>query len=123
MVVDGDRQALLGLVLADDVGVEEIVALPRLGQAVPLQFGRLGQLFLDDLVTQVDALVADIDARAGNELFDLLLAFSTERALQQVTAIADACHPVTPSSRCPPRSCQPAWCRINCQAAGPSRSS
>jgi hypothetical protein len=36
VVVDRDRQRLLGLFLADHVGVEELVDLARLGQAVPL---------------------------------------------------------------------------------------
>jgi hypothetical protein len=50
------------------------VDLARLGQV--LQFdgaGRRGQLLIDDLVAEVDALVADVDARSGDQLLDLAL--------------------------------------------------
>ena len=60
------------------------VDLLRLGQLVELQLGGLGELLLDDLVAEVDALVADVHAGAGDELLDLLLALPAERALQQV---------------------------------------
>jgi hypothetical protein len=96
VVVDRHGQGLLGLLLPDHVRVEELVDLAGLGQAVPFELGRLGQLFLDDLVAQVDALVADVHAWARDQLLDLLLALPAERALQQVTTIADASHPATP---------------------------
>src|SRR6201999_4178889 len=92
VVVDRDREGLLRGVLPDDVGVEELVDLFRLWQVVPLELRGLGELLLDDLVAQIDALVADIDAGAGNELLDLLLRLAAERTLQQVTAITDAGH-------------------------------
>src|SRR6266480_696451 len=96
VVVHGHRQGLLGRVLADHVRVEELVDLPRLGQAVPLELGGLSELFLDDLVAEVDALVAYVHAWAGDELLDLLLTLTAERALQQVPTVTDACHPDTP---------------------------
>ena len=52
------------MVLADDVVVQELVDLTGLGQLVEVQLGGLGELLLDDLVAEVDALVADVDARA-----------------------------------------------------------
>ena len=84
VVVDGDRQDLLGLVLTDHVLVEERVDLVRLRELVELELGGLGELLLDDLVAEVDALVADVHAGAGDELLDLLLALPAEGALQQV---------------------------------------
>jgi hypothetical protein len=47
-----------------------------------LQFEGRGrrQLLVDDLVTEVDALVADVDAGAGDQLFDLALRLAAEAA-------------------------------------------
>src|SRR5262249_56711865 len=100
---------LLGLLLADHVGIEELVDLAGLRQAVPFELGGLGQLFLDDLVAEIDALIADIYAWASYELLDLLLALAAERAPQQVTALAHASHPDTPLPwrRHPPPPNQP----------------
>ena len=64
VVVDGDRQRALGGVLADDVLVEHVVDLARLGQVLDVERRRRGELLVDDLVAEVDALVADVDARA-----------------------------------------------------------
>jgi hypothetical protein len=44
----------------------------------------LGELLADDVVAQVDALVADVDARTGDELGHLLLALAAERAVDEV---------------------------------------
>ena len=69
------------MLLADDVVVEEVEDLPGLGQLVEADLGRLGQLLVDDVVAEVDALVADVDAGAGDELLDLLLRLAAEAAL------------------------------------------
>ena len=62
VVVDGDRQDLLGLLLPDDVVVQVLVDLTGLGEVVELDLGALRELLFDDLVAEVDALVADVDA-------------------------------------------------------------
>jgi hypothetical protein len=98
MVVDRDREGLLRRLLADDVALQELVDLPRLGQVLPPYFGGLGQLLLDDLVAEIDALIADVDPGTGDELLDLLLTLPAEGALQQVTAVTDARHECRPQS-------------------------
>ncbi len=99
VVVDRHREDLLGVLLADDVVVEEVVDVLGLGQLVEAELSRLGQLLFDDLVAQVDALVTDVDARAGDELLHLLLRLPTEGALQKVPAtIADPRHLLPRSS-------------------------
>ena len=102
VVVDGDGQRALGGVLADDVALEEVADLGGLGQLVELDVVGVGEFLFDDLVAQVDALVADVHAGARDELLDLLLALSAERALQQVTAVSDACHGAGVPTSCSP---------------------
>src|SRR5262249_20944336 len=81
VVVHRDREDLLGTLLADHVLVEDLLDLRR------LRHGRGGseRLFLvaflgDDVVAEVDALVADVDGGAGDELAHLVLALPAERA-------------------------------------------
>src|SRR5690606_2547147 len=73
VVVDGDRQLLLGVFLAHHVVVEVTVDLGGLGQLGEGDLFLGGELLFDDLVAELDALVADVDARSGDELLDLLL--------------------------------------------------
>src|SRR5207253_4767752 len=85
VVVDGDGEDLLGPLLADHVLVEDDLDLGRAGDA-QLLVARLllVDLLGDDVVTETDALVADVDGRAGDELLDLLLRLSAEGAAQRV---------------------------------------
>ena len=92
VVVDGDRQDLLRRVLSDDVVVEERADLAGIRKVVEAQLGGFGELFLDDLVAQVDALVADVHARACDQLLDLLLRLAAERALQQFAGVPEFRH-------------------------------
>ena len=68
VVVYGNRERLLGLVLTDYVFAKKRVNLFGLWQVefFDLLSQGLAQLFFDDLVAELDALVADIDARAGD---------------------------------------------------------
>jgi len=49
------------------------VDLLRLRQVLELEAGWSGQLLVDDLVAEIDALVADVDARPRDQLLDLAL--------------------------------------------------
>src|SRR5690606_21708153 len=108
VVVDRDRERALGALLADDVGVEELEDLTRLGELDEPQLARLGELLLDDLIAELDALVADVDAGAGDQLLDLLLALAAERALEQVGTFSYARH----------RYLLLVWVLAGCAAAG-----
>jgi hypothetical protein len=80
VVVDGDREGPLGSLLADDVLVQDLVDLDRLREVLELEGGRGGELLIDDLVAEVDALVADVDAGTGDQLLDLSLRLPAEAA-------------------------------------------
>src|SRR4030095_5323406 len=78
------------LVLADDVLVEDVADLAGGGQ---VRLGALaaligGGLLADDVVAKLDALVADEDRRAGDQLPDLVLALAAERAVKKLLSRA-----------------------------------
>jgi hypothetical protein len=73
VVVDRDRESSLRLFLRDDVVVEDGVDVARARQVLEVELGRSRQLLVDDLVAEIDAFVADVDAGAGDQLLDLAL--------------------------------------------------
>ena len=85
MVVDRDRQDLLGLVLSDDVLIQELPDLLRLQK---IDAGDLVQdgiivleLFLKDPVAEFHTLVTDVKpVRSGQKSLDHVLGLSAERA-------------------------------------------
>jgi hypothetical protein len=92
VVVDRHRERALGLLLADDVLVEHPIDLARLGEVLDVERGRGGQLLVDDLVAEIDALVADVDAGAGDELLDLPLRLAAEAAEQLLVGVGRTRH-------------------------------
>ena len=73
VVVDGDGEGALGLLLRHDVVVEDVVDVGRAREVVEVERRGSGELLVDDLVAKIDALVADVDARTGDQLLDLPL--------------------------------------------------
>jgi hypothetical protein len=88
VVVDGDGERPLGLFLRDDVVVQDGVDVPRSREVVEVELRRSGELLVDDLVAEIDALVADVHAGAGDQLFDLPLALPAEAAEELLVAFA-----------------------------------
>src|ERR1700693_5427047 len=82
VVVDGDREDAFGVVLADHVLIERGADSLRVGDEAGLRLRRVGgpAVFLDHFLAVVDALVADEDTRARDQLPNLVLALSAERA-------------------------------------------
>ena len=92
MLVDGNRETFLGFLLTDHVVVEEFLDLDWLRQRWASSGGFLLLIIGDDLVADIDALIADINGRAGNQLLDFVLGLSAKRAAQCVVATS---HPIS----------------------------
>ncbi len=96
VVVDRDCQRALRLLLGDDVVVQDGVDVERLRKVVEVELGGGGELLVDDLVAEIDALIADVDARSSDQLLDLSLALAAETAQELLVALARPRHPVSP---------------------------
>src|SRR6266487_4567988 len=86
MIVDRHRKRFLGDILADDVLIEQAADLHRLRHT---NGGRLAsrvfvKFFVEDALADVDAAVANVNARPGDQLAHLGVAFATKRAHGQV---------------------------------------
>src|SRR5882762_3207732 len=88
MVIDRDREDLLGRILTDHILIEDLPDLAR-GREVGLDaLAALvgGRLLANDVVAQLNALVADEHRGAGDELAHLVLAFPAEGAVEELFA-------------------------------------
>ncbi len=78
MVVDGDREHLLGVLLADDVIIQNLEDLLRRGHAfLGLHEGGL-VLLLDDFHAEFHAFIADEHGWTRDELAHLVLALAAK---------------------------------------------
>ncbi|MCY1451101.1 hypothetical protein D9M71_679530 [compost metagenome] len=100
VVVHRYRQYLFRTLLTNDILVQDGADFFRRRQFMRAAFG-LGFLHLlaDDVVAQVDALVADKYRGAGNQLAHFVLAFAAEGAIEQfavVLAVTGVSHSIDP---------------------------
>src|SRR5947209_213528 len=102
VIVDRDGKDLLRPLLADHVLVEDILDLGGLGQRAELAALLLFPLLGDDVVAELDALVADVDGRARDQFADVVLALPAEGALQRPVAFARSGHRLSTSSPASP---------------------
>ena len=92
VVVDRDGERALRLLLGDDVVVEDGVDVLRPREVVEVERCGGGELLVDDLVAEIDALVADVDAGPGDELLHLPLTLAAEAAEQLFVPLARSGH-------------------------------
>src|SRR6476659_9828482 len=88
--MDRDRKHLLGMVLTDDIVVENFANLLGRRNAVARLHQRGLVLLANDVHAQLDAFVADENGRAGDELAHLVLALAAERAVERILGFAAA---------------------------------
>jgi hypothetical protein len=107
MIVDGDGEHPLGMVLANHVVVQDRANLFRCRNAIARLDQRGLVLFADDVHAQLDAFVADEHGRARDQLADLVLALAAKRAVECVLRITAAgfCHNHSIASRSIPTVC------------------
>jgi hypothetical protein len=102
VVVHRDGEDLLRTLLADDVLIEDLLDLRRLRHRRRRGQGLFLVAFLgDDVVAEIDALVADVDRRPRDQLAHLVLALAAERADEIARPVIPVlCHrrPLRPSS-------------------------
>jgi hypothetical protein len=67
--------------LANDELVQKLMYLAGIGEALPVAGAVLFQFFPNDVVTQLDTLVADINAGAGNQLANFVLRLAAKGAV------------------------------------------
>ena len=101
VVVHRYRQNLLRTLLTNHILIKDAADFFRRRQfmraALSLCFLHL---LTDDVIAQVDALVADKDRGAGNQFAHFMLAFATEGAIKQfavVLAVAGVSHSIDPN--------------------------
>src|SRR5215813_10199942 len=82
VVVDRDGQLLLGSLLADDVLVQELLDFLRRRQRRSRTAVLETVIVRDDVVADLDALIADKHCGSGDELSDIVLIFIAERTPQ-----------------------------------------
>ena len=92
VVVDRDRKDLLRVDLPNDEFVQEGRNFARGREVFENEFGSITKLVRDDVVAQVNALIADVHAGSRDELLNLFLTLSAETALNQVVTFAKLCH-------------------------------
>src|SRR3954469_16410849 len=95
VIMDGDREHLLRVTLADHVVVQDLADFLG-GRNAVARLHKRGFVFLaNDIHAQLDAFVADEYGRARDQLADFVLALATERAIQRVLGVAraDLTHP------------------------------
>ena len=87
VIVDRDGENFFRVVLANDVVVEILAKFGGSGDAFLERLAGVietaaavaaGQFLAQNGGADVDAFVTNIDARSGNQLFDLRVAFATE---------------------------------------------
>src|SRR5437588_10011063 len=84
MLVNRDGQALFSFVLTDDVLVQEILNLAGFWKRRARGY-RLSLLIVgNDLVADVNALIADVNRGTGDEFLDFVLRLAAKRAAQRV---------------------------------------
>jgi hypothetical protein len=84
VLVDGNRQALLGFVLSDYILIKKTLDLTGLGHRWAGGNGFCLLIVGNDLIADVNAFITDVDGGTGNQFLNFILRLTTERTAQRV---------------------------------------
>jgi hypothetical protein len=96
VIVDRNRERLLGTFLTNHILIEDVIDLFGLGDVAEAKIlvYVLVEFLFDDFITEFDALVANVDARPSDKFAYLLLRFSAEATLELTLVVSKAEHSV-----------------------------
>src|SRR5688500_6471834 len=92
MLVYRYRKTLLRFFLTYDVLVEKPFYVPRLRKCRPRRSAFRLLVIIDDLVTAINELVANVNAGTGDQFLDIILRLAAKRATQKFFWSAEICH-------------------------------
>ncbi len=85
MIMNGNGESFLGVILADALQIELPFDFGGLGNADPrFVFARLREFLIKHLLAEDDAIVADINTGAGDELFNFGVRLAAKTAQRDV---------------------------------------
>src|SRR5215470_15353940 len=90
MVVHGDRQDPLRVILADHIIFKDFADVARARDPVTRLDQRRLVLLTDDVHAELDALIANEHGRSSDQLPDLVLALAAKRAVERIFRVAAA---------------------------------
>ena len=87
VIVDGNREDLLGALLTNDILVKYCLDILRLRKVLSISLLPIVKLLTDYVITESYALVAYKYRRSSYQLADLMLALAAKRTVQQVAVV------------------------------------
>ena len=87
VVVNGHCKSALGARLTDDVLIQRIKNLAWLRQMTTCRRTLLFQLFADDVIAELNALIANEHTRASDQFANLVLALSAKRTVEDFSTV------------------------------------
>ena len=78
--------------IADATALTEAGYVGEDVENILLKLIQAADFFFDDFVAEVNALIANVDTRSGNNFLDLFLRLTAKRALDDLACVTKLCH-------------------------------
>jgi hypothetical protein len=83
MLINGNGQTLLRFVLPDDIFIEKIFYILRFRKIRANSGSFRAFVVVNDLITDVDAFITDVNAGTGDQLSDIVLGLAAKRTAEK----------------------------------------